>query len=133
LLSTDREKQAELPTPVAEEVATEVEELDQVEEEINQLEIEDASEEDILASNNNASVEMPTTGFTLSSGVQVHLSVQRFYEKEYLTILADLSGQIIDNLGPVTFRALSTKIARLHGFNRTGSQIKKQVWAAISK
>jgi len=133
LLSTDREKQAELSPPEAAEVATEVEELDQVEEEINQLEVEEASEEEALVSDNNASVTMPTTSLTFSSGVQDQLSAQRFYEKEYLPVLADLAGQIIDGLGPVTFRALSTKIARLHNFNRTGSQIKKQVWAAISK
>ena len=33
----------------------------------------------------------------------------------------------------MTFRHLSELVARAHGFQRTGSQIKSQVWSAISK
>jgi hypothetical protein len=61
------------------------------------------------------------------------LSAQRFHEREYLPVIESIAGRLVDSLGPITFRHLSTKIARAHGFQRTGSQIKKQVWAAISK
>ena len=59
--------------------------------------------------------------------------IPRFHEREYLPVIESIAGRLVDSLGPMTFRHLSTKIARAHGFQRTGSQIKKQVWAAISK
>ena len=60
------------------------------------------------------------------------LSAERFYEDDYLPVITDASKWFIDKSGPITFKYLSTKIARIHGFNRTGSQIKKRVWAAVS-
>ena len=57
----------------------------------------------------------------------------RFYDTDYQFVIRDLSFEIIDNLGPITFRHLCEKIARFHGFQRTGSQIRKTVWAAIHK
>ncbi len=33
----------------------------------------------------------------------------------------------------ITFKHLSEKIARAHGFQRTGPQIKSIIWKAISK
>ena len=57
----------------------------------------------------------------------------RFYEPEYLDIIQAYATELIDACGPITFRHISEKIARAHGFQRTGTQIKKQVWAAISK
>ena len=61
------------------------------------------------------------------------LSPDRFYDTDYQFVIRDLSFEIIDNLGPITFRHLCEKIARFHGFQRTGSQIRKTVWAAIHK
>lgn len=61
------------------------------------------------------------------------LSADRFYEPEYLYVIRDFGVKLIDSEGPITFRHLSTKLARTHGFHRTGSAIKKQVWAAVSK
>ncbi len=61
------------------------------------------------------------------------LSAEQFYDQAYLPVIERLAGSLIDLLGPITFRHLSTKIARAHGFQKTGSQIKKRIWAAISK
>ena len=69
----------------------------------------------------------------LSPTVQSELSGSRFYEPGYLRVIRVYGTQLIDALGPITFQHLSEKLARAHGFHRTGSQIKKQVWAAISK
>ena len=62
-----------------------------------------------------------------------NLNPDRFYEPEYRRVLQAIATQLIDRHGPVTFRHLSEIIARKHGFLRTGSQIKRQVWAAIGK
>tara|TARA_R110001606_G_scaffold397597_2_gene574569 strand:- start:15390 stop:16028 length:639 start_codon:yes stop_codon:yes gene_type:complete len=59
------------------------------------------------------------------------LSPDRFYDDDYLFIIRRLSIEIIDQFGPITFRHLSEKLARLHDFHRTGSQIRKRVWAAV--
>ena len=63
----------------------------------------------------------------------VSLSAERFYMPAYAGVIRDYSCDIIDRLGPITFRHLCAKIARAHGFQRTGMQIKSQIWAAISK
>jgi len=61
------------------------------------------------------------------------LNPDRFYELEYRDVVQSLGTEFIDRLGPLTFKHLSDLIARAHGFQRTGSQIKKQVWAAVSR
>jgi len=61
------------------------------------------------------------------------LDPDRFYEPGYGRTLKGLTCELVDRLGPMTFRHLSELVARSHGFQRTGSNIKSQVWAAISK
>ena len=61
------------------------------------------------------------------------LDPAQFYEVSYIKILQPFAIGLIDKLGPVTFRYLSEIVARAHGFQRTGSQIKKQVWTAVSR
>lgn len=61
------------------------------------------------------------------------LSADRFYDNGYIDVIRNYSCDIIDTIGPITFRHLSEKIARAHGFQRTGTQIKSQIWAALSK
>ncbi|WMT87483.1 DUF3320 domain-containing protein [Pelagibacterium sp. 26DY04] len=61
------------------------------------------------------------------------LRPDEFYQPHYLDTLRVFAINIVDDAGPITFRHLSEIIARAHGFQRTGSQIKRQVWAAISK
>ncbi|WP_158672361.1 MULTISPECIES: DUF4011 domain-containing protein [Devosia] len=62
-----------------------------------------------------------------------NLDPSRFHEASYRRVLQPFALGLIDSLGPVTFRHLSEIIARAHGFQRTGSQIKQQVWASVSK
>lgn len=57
----------------------------------------------------------------------------RFYDPDYRPTLEALGYELIDKVGPVTFRHLTGIIARAHGFRRTGSQIKKHVWAAVRR
>ena len=67
------------------------------------------------------------------SNTKSGLNPDRFYEPSYHRVIRACGVELIDALGPMTFDHLSEKIARAHGFRRTGRQIKKQVRAAISK
>ncbi len=62
-----------------------------------------------------------------------HLRPEQFYEPGYLRVVRRIATQTIDAAGPVRFDHLSSMIARAHGFNRTGSRIKGQVWKAVSR
>lgn len=64
---------------------------------------------------------------------QMSIDSERFYEPGYMRTLTTLTCDLVDRYGPITFRHLSELVARAHGFQRTGSQIKSQVWSAISK
>jgi hypothetical protein len=52
----------------------------------------------------------------------------RFYELDYRPLLKKIAAAIIDAEGPITFKRLSDRIARIHGFQRTGKQISSVVW-----
>jgi very-short-patch-repair endonuclease len=62
-----------------------------------------------------------------------YLEPDRFYDDDYLPTLKELAASIIDSEGPVVFRLLSERVARAHGFARTGSVIKRQVWRACQR
>jgi hypothetical protein len=55
----------------------------------------------------------------------------RFYDDDYLPILRRLCLELIDKFGPITFGDISERVARAHGFQRTGSEIKRVLWRAI--
>ena len=57
----------------------------------------------------------------------------QFYDQTYLAKLRPLCLEIIDRLGPITFAHLAERVARAHGFQRTGSEIKKRVWSAVGR
>ena len=61
------------------------------------------------------------------------LSADRFYDDDYLFVIRRLAIELIDEVGPITYRHLSERVARAHGFQRTGSRIRRRVWAAVSK
>ncbi len=63
----------------------------------------------------------------------LRLSADRFYDDDYLFTIRRLGVEIIDQVGPITYRHLSERIARLHDFQRTGSQIRKRVWKAVNR
>lgn len=58
---------------------------------------------------------------------------EQFYDEDYLKTLRQLCTGMIDRAGPITFVHLAERIARAHGFQRTGSEIKKRVWAAVGR
>ncbi|MGB7214997.1 MAG: DUF3320 domain-containing protein, partial [Gammaproteobacteria bacterium] len=57
----------------------------------------------------------------------------RFYEPDYRPKLQRMAATIIDGEGPITFKCLTDRIARAHGFQRTGRQISRTVWAACRR
>jgi len=57
----------------------------------------------------------------------------RFYEPDYRPKLQRMAATIIDGEGPITFKCLTDRIARAHGFQRTGRQISSTVWAACRR
>lgn len=65
--------------------------------------------------------------------LSARLNPGRFYDDDYIFVIKRLAIEEIDSLGPIIFNHLCERIARRHGFQRTGSQIRKRVWAAISK
>ena len=58
---------------------------------------------------------------------------QRFYDPSYRRELAAMAVAIIDAEGPVTFQALCVRIARAHGFQRTGREIVATIRAALRR
>jgi very-short-patch-repair endonuclease len=128
LLEEDRKKVQEEETNTDEQIdaGAQAEQLEVLSEEVVSQEVVAVADK---AENDNTEI----TPIILPQAVLETLSAQRFYEHEYLPVIGAIAESLIDSLGPMTFRHLSTKIARIHGFQRTGSQIKKQVWAAISK
>ena len=61
----------------------------------------------------------------------LELSPAEFYNSDYRPTIRAVSLNYIDANGPVTFNHLAKKIARLHGFQRTGVKIRDQVRASI--
>lgn len=59
------------------------------------------------------------------------LSPAEFYNADYRKTIGAVALNIIDFNGPVTSTYLAKKIARLHGFQRTGVKIRDQVRASI--
>lgn len=57
----------------------------------------------------------------------------RFHDPSYLPQLKAMAATIIDAEGPITLKRLSDRIARAHGFERTGKQIKSTVWDACKR
>lgn len=54
----------------------------------------------------------------------------RFYEPSYRAQIAAMAVMLMDAEGPITFKQIADRIARAHGFQRTGKEIKRTVWAA---
>lgn len=56
-----------------------------------------------------------------------------FHEDSYQPHLARMAQAVIDLEGPVRFDRLVAQVARAHGFQRAGNQIRQRVSAAIGK
>jgi len=55
---------------------------------------------------------------------------ERFYDADYLPRLQAMAAALIDREGPVSFKRIAREIARAHGFQRTGKEIRSVLWAA---
>ena len=53
----------------------------------------------------------------------------RFYDPSYRPRIQAMVAALIVAEGPITFKRLSDRIARAHGFQRTGKQISSTIWA----
>lgn len=79
----------------------------------------------------SANAGSPSRLFT--SSAQVAVSASSFYDEAYRPVLQTLCLDLIDHFGPITFGHLAAKVARAHGFQRTGSEIRKTVGATVGK
>jgi very-short-patch-repair endonuclease len=61
------------------------------------------------------------------------LDPEHFHDSGYDQVIRRLGLGIIDAEGPVTFDHLATRIARAHGFKRTGGQIRRTVEQALAR
>ncbi len=52
---------------------------------------------------------------------------------DYRETLLSIGCAIVDAAGPITFKHLCDRMARLHGFQRTGSEIKRTIWRVIHR
>lgn len=57
----------------------------------------------------------------------------RFYEDAYMPILRQMCLDFIDGAGPVMLDYLAARMARAHGFGRTGSTIRDRVLIAVGR
>lgn len=67
------------------------------------------------------------------SSSSLALDPERFHAPDYQPVLQEMAFAMIDHEGPITFKRLSERIARAHGFQRTGRQIRQTIWNAIDK
>lgn len=64
-------------------------------------------------------------------GMAARADADRFYDDSYRRTLRSICCEIVDEAGPMTFKHLCERIARHHGFRRTGSEIKRTVRLAM--
>jgi hypothetical protein len=59
------------------------------------------------------------------------VNARRFYEIGYRSVLKQMAGYVIQKEGPIFSDLLITRIARAHGFTRSGGKIREAILAAI--
>lgn len=80
-----------------------------------------------------ADLAIPPDTQDLSGSGMPETDPQRFYDSDYLNVVQQMASALIDREGPITFKRLSQLIARAHGFQRTGKEIRSIVWQAARK
>ncbi|MDN3523317.1 DUF3320 domain-containing protein [Halomonas ramblicola] len=68
-----------------------------------------------------------------TEGSNNEIDPEQFHEPSYQPRVQALALDIIDREGPVTFKRIGDHIARMHGFQRTGRQIRQTIWRAVHK
>ena len=51
----------------------------------------------------------------------------RFFDDDYVEVLREIIGEIVEHEGPMTLRALAQRVAHQHGWQRTGRRIQERV------
>lgn len=74
--------------------------------------------------------EETTEGVSSEETIEA-INPEQFHESSYQPRIQAIALDIIDREGPVTFKRLGDRIARTHGFQRTGRQIRQTIWHAI--
>jgi very-short-patch-repair endonuclease len=92
-----------------------------------------ADNDDGAGSSRPSALTEPTLTVAASFPTSGKLSADRFYDKDYAPVLNSFCCEIIDGIGPITFKHLSEKVARAHDFKRTGQQIKGVLWEIVAK
>jgi len=62
-----------------------------------------------------------------------NIDAARFYDEAYRDTLRFILWEIVDEEGPIIAKYLCERVARLHGFHRTGSEIKRTILAALKR
>lgn len=52
---------------------------------------------------------------------------EQFYDDSYLPVLEKLVARVVEQEGPVAARQLVTRVARAHGFQRSGNRIQQRI------
>jgi very-short-patch-repair endonuclease len=68
--------------------------------------------------------QVSVPGDTVPNGA---ISANLFYEPSYDTVLQNMVECVVQQEGPVLDSVLSRRIARVHGFQRTGSRIQERI------
>jgi hypothetical protein len=63
----------------------------------------------------------------------MRIDAKRFYDDDYQEIILSIGCTIVDKAGPITCKHLCDRIARLHGFQRTGPEIKRTIWRVMHR
>ena len=97
-----------------------------------EVEIGQASEDDLTQQREVIQVGVPEAGAIVTSYTQADLSgfiaePERFYQSEYDELLKNMIVHIIDQEGPIHEDVLVRRVARQHGFQRAGRQIRERV------
>lgn len=61
------------------------------------------------------------------AGVIDRISPEQFYAPEYIPVLMDVIGQVLKQEGPILDSVLVQRVARAHGFQRSGRLIRDRV------
>ncbi|MCY3771271.1 MAG: DUF3320 domain-containing protein [Gemmatimonadetes bacterium] len=51
----------------------------------------------------------------------------RFFDDDYTEVLREIIGEIVEQEGPITLRALAQRVAHRHGWRRTGRRVQERV------
>ena len=70
---------------------------------------------------------------TIFSEMQSKPDASRFYDRDYEAILQDMVAHVLKHESPIYEDLLIERIARAHGFQRSGDRIQRAVAKVIGK